>query len=202
MSDASKLGLREYVFIGILFAIPVAMFIFVFSPRSKASAKMYDDTSQMQTQLGEFRLVRDDAMINIKKDIAELEKAVEYMDKRIPQNPETEKTIGDLSRLAREHDLRTKNISALRPILPVAMKLNAAAEAKNKKKKEYEYRELVLKLEGDFNNFYSFLQAVESFPRIIHVGEMQLLKDEQEGKIEAKLKLRIFFRQDKKEKSS
>lgn len=202
MNNTSKLGPREYVFISILFIIPVAMFMFVFSPRSKASAKMHEDTLQKRKQLDEFRLVRDEAMSNINKDIAELEKTVAYLDKRVPQNSGTDKPIGELSRLAREHGLRRKKITALTSVLPRTTELKATAEVKNKKKKEYEYRELMVELEGDFKDFYSFLQAVESFPRIIHVERMRLFKTKQEGRIGAELKLRIFFRQDKKEKSS
>lgn len=198
MIETSKVGIREYVFIGMLFVIPVAMFMFVFAPRSKATAKMSDDTMQMQKQLDEFRLVRDGAMVNIKKDITVLERAAEYLDKRVPEHPGTEKTIGDISQLAREHDLRTKTIRAMTPIMPATAELKAGAQAANSKKKEYEFRELTVELEGSFKNFYSFLQAVEGFPRIIHVDRLQLLKADQEGYVEAKIKLRIFFRQDEK----
>ncbi len=202
MIDTSKLGIREYVFVGILFVIPVAMFMFVFLPRSKATATMGDDTLQMQKQLGEFRQVRDQAMVNIREDISELDKVVEHLDKRVPDNPGTEKTIGDISRLAREHGLRTKTIRAMTPILPATTELKVGAAAAKKKEKEYEYRELMIEMEGGFQNFYSFLQALESFPRIIHVDRLQLLKTEQEGYVEAKLKLQIFFRQDEKKEES
>lgn len=199
MKNLSKLGFREYVFVAIIFVIPVAMVMLVFSPRSKANAKMRDDTSQMRTQLVDFGLVRDGAMSSIKKDIAELEKATEYLDKRVPQEPETEKTLGELSALAEEHNLRRKKSSILTPLLPMTMKLKN--EATEKKKDEYGYRVLTIELEGGFNNFYSFLQAVEKFSRIIHVEQVDLQETEQEGWVEVILKLRIFFRQNEKEKS-
>ena len=198
----SKLGIREYVFVGMLVVIPMSMFMFVFLPRGKAIAQMSSDTKEMQKQLVEFRSVSDQAMVNIQQDITDLEKAVKYMDARVPMAPGTEKTIGDLSRLARKHELRTKKIRALTPIKPMTteLKLGAAAAAEPNKK-EYEFRELDLELEGEFKNFYSFLQAVEEFPRIIHVEQVQLNKTEPEGNVEAKLKLRIFFREEQKEEA-
>jgi len=76
MKTSSKFGPREYIFIGMLFVIPVVMSMCVLSPRSKANAQMRDDSAVKRRQLGEFTLIRERAMQQVNDNIVELEKAV------------------------------------------------------------------------------------------------------------------------------
>lgn len=199
MKPASRFGVREYVFVGMLFVIPVVMFMYVLAPRSKASAKTREDTAWKRKQLDELGLVRKQAMRNVKEDIIELEKVESHLRNRVPRIAAAEKAIGDLSQLARDNDLRAKKIRIIIPVNSATTVLKDAAGTKSKKK--YEHRELTIELEGRFTDFYSFLQALENFPRIIHVETMMLQKMEQEGCVEARLKLWIFFQREQKKES-
>jgi len=204
MKMSSKFGPREYVFIGILFVIPAVMSMCVLSPRSLANAQMRDDSAGKRKQLGEFTLIRERATQQVSDNIVELEKAVLHLQDRVPKLANIEKTIGDLSQMARDNGLRTKNIRALpaevqrKPAEPTAP---AAQKTAEKPKREYKHRVLTMEVKGTFPNFYSFLQAVENYPRIIHVDRVRLLKTEIQGYVKVKLRLWIFFQQDQEQKS-
>jgi len=203
MKTSSKFGPREYIFIGMLFVIPVVMSMCVLSPRSKANAQMRDDSAVKRRQLGEFTLIRERAMQQVNDNIVELEKAVLHLQDRVPKLANIEKTIGDLSQMARANSMRTKNIRAMPAEAqrkPVGPTLLTAQKNVRKPEKEYKHRDLTMEVKGTFPNFYSFLQAVENYPRIIHVDRVRLLKTETQGYVKAKLRLRIFFQQEQEQK--
>ena len=159
MSTTSKLGIREYVFCWHTLCdsgFHVHVCLCALAIRQALRCVMILRKCEISLPSSEVFLIG--AMINIKKDIAALEKAVTYLDNRVPQSPGTEKTIDDLSRLARKNGLRTKKIRALTPVMPITTELKLGAVVENKKKNEYEYREMMVELEGGFKKFL-FLPA-------------------------------------------
>ena len=57
---------------------------------------------------------------------------------------------------------------------------------------------VLIQIEGKFEGFYSFLQALEQQPRIMRIGLMNIrkTKDGPEGTVQVSFRMSVFFERD------
>ncbi len=180
-----KFGIREILVMVMFAAIPLAAWQLVFKPYNDRTADLRREISVKQEKLRKLnRLVG--SVGPLKKEIASLEKAIQFFQSKLPSKKEIDKVLRETWRLAEQNKLVTKSIRTI----------NHKGSAGNIYDCDLYAEQLILiNLQGDFKGFYSFLQALESQPRIMRISRMELKKepDAEEGYINASFDVSVFF---------
>jgi len=110
--------------------------------------------------------------------LEQLQKAVEFFESKLPSSSEIHKVLEQVTVIAQKNGLTPKTIKTL------AKKYNSG----------YIEQPLNMGLEGNFNDFYSFLLDLERLPRIIKIRMLTLKKQKGlEGQVDADFIVSIFF---------
>jgi type IV pilus assembly protein PilO len=113
--------------------------------------------------------------------IEELQKAIEFFEKKLPQEKEIDKILKEVWQIAEANSLQTKTVKTL----------------KSERSATYSEQPVMVTLCGDFNGFYSFMLQLEKLPRITRVTQMKLTKiNDHDGEMQAQMTLSIFFEPD------
>lgn len=181
-----KFGLREVTFLILLVAIPLGSWWFVFHPRE---VQVSEAKRQMQAKRVKLQALHraSTAMSDLEKDIEQYNQAIEYFHSKLPSEKDIDKVVREVWKLAEASNLKIKTIGTLksRNTVSIANPNGPFAE-----------QPIELELEGDFNQgLYSFLLALERTSRItrIHELDVEKLKNGDEGQVNARLVLSIFF---------
>lgn len=176
-----QFGIRELLFLGLLLAMPMASYFFVFQPRNEWKVQARAEIRQKQEKLAQL----DEAtanMFDIGGEIDRLSNAIEVYEQKLPAQREVEVILKEVWELAHKHSLTPKSVRT--------DKIVSTAH----------YAELPIKMVivGDFDGFYSFLLDLEKLPRITRMPTMKLKKiDREEGAMQADVVLTIFFEGDR-----
>jgi type IV pilus assembly protein PilO len=171
-----RFGFREFVFVLLLLAMPVAAYFFVFQPRNIEIAQAREEIRQKQMKLKQLEAATKD-IADLGDEIARLTQAIELFEQKLPEQREVEVVLGQVWELANKQQLTPKNIRTDRPV--------ATAQ----------YTELPIKMVivGSFDGFYKFLLEIEKLPRITRLTKLQLKKLDEGGEMQADVVLSIFF---------
>ncbi len=152
-----RFGIREFIFLIVLLAVPVASYIYVFQPRNEDIEQARTEVEIKQARLNQLAQVQSQ-IDDIGLEIARGEEAIEVIEEKLPSAGEVEVIVEQVWRLAEEHNLDVLSMESQRPV-PAAL-----------------YMELPLQytLEGDFDGFYEFLLQLENLPRITRIHNMEL----------------------------
>lgn len=185
-----KVGLREVVFAALLLGIPVGAWWFVFRPTNIHQAKMCEQIEAKQVKLRQLNQLTANVG-DLQKEIATLEKSIKFFESKLPEEKEIDKVLHQTWRLAEENHLVTKSIRTGTPTDSATALYASGSQA---------IQPIVIQLEGTFEGFYSFLQALERQPRIMRIGLMNIRKAETgpEGNIQVSFRMSVFFERDKK----
>jgi len=179
---------RQGVFALLLLGIVVGAWYFLFRPRDLEDRQMRLAIAAKQRQLQ--KLNRATATIgNLKEEIADLDKAIQFFQSKLPNEKEMDKVLEEVWRLAESNNLTTKGIYATRSNGPSPFVPAGATQIEQPIRMEFE---------GDFMGFYSFLLALEAQPRIMRIREIKIESenrgsDDNEGLVKASLMMSIFF---------
>jgi type IV pilus assembly protein PilO len=172
-----KFGIRELILVSAMIALLICSYFFVFA---KSNTKREALKTEIET--------RRQALTNLKqatsgvddlgKKIEELQQAISFFEKKLPQEKEVDKILKEVWQMAEANSLQTKTVKTL----------------KSERGPNYSEQPIQMNLAGDFNGFYAFLLQLEKLPRITRVSQMKLEKiNERDGEMAAQLTLSIFF---------
>jgi Tfp pilus assembly protein PilO len=183
----NHLGPREFIFLALLFVVPVGVYFLVFKPRSEARQAMIEDIQLKRSQLDELRLARGQATSNLSEDIAQLKHALKVARERQPALEGNARLLGAFKRLAEANQL----LSSLNnePPPPIAVEGPSAIQEK------YTIRRVKMNLTGGFMNFYTFLQQVEDQPRLTRIDNLSINREgrQRAGIVYANMVLTIYY---------
>jgi Tfp pilus assembly protein PilO len=180
-----KLGLREVVFAGVLLAVPIASYFFVFGPRNTQIAAAKAEIQKKETRLAELRKLT--AKIgDLDREIVNWEEALDRLDEKLPDEEGVDAILGQITEIANSNKLLVRSVRGDKP-QQVAMSW-----------------ELPLRttIEGSFDGFYQFLLDLESLPRITRIHQLQMDRLEpgrgddrpiEPGTMKAEFVLSIYF---------
>lgn len=180
-----RLGIREWIFIVLLFATPLGMWLMVFKPRKEADAAMLEEIQTKTQTLQQLDKARVSAEEKLNREIEGLQSAIDMVQSRVPQEADTDRILRGLTKLAQDHSLRKKHFEIGKNDGVIEIPDGYADES------------IKLRLEGTFENFYAFVQELERQPRIIRVNHLRVSRvrarpDEHCDRINAELDLQIF----------
>jgi type IV pilus assembly protein PilO len=178
-----KPGPREIAFALLLMAIPLGAWHFVFRPQNLRDQEL---RQQIQAKQEKLRAVNQASAIvgDLQKEIASLSGAIDLFQSKLPSDKEIDKVLQELWKIAETNQLTTKSVRML------------ARGNDNQLTSGTQHAEqpISMMLEGDFNGFYRFLQALESQPRIMRIRNLTVNRTAKaDGNIQASLVMSIFF---------
>lgn len=178
-----KLGLRELVFVLLLAAIPLGSWWFVFRPRNARTAGMLVQIEAKQAKLRQLNETIA-AIGDIQGEIGQLEKGIGFLQSKLPNEKEIDKVLQEVSRLAEANQLIAKSI-----------RTQDKAGASYASGTSHAEQSILMKLDGDFRGFYTFMIALENQPRIMRIKRLTLLKSDKgaEGVMQATFEMTVFF---------
>ena len=177
-------GPREIVFIVLLIAIPFGAWRYVIRPRNARSEQIHQAIGAKQDELDVLGCTKA-AIGDLKKDITELSEAMAFFQSKLPSENEIEKDLHSLWQLAKSNNLVTKGIRTRdRKKTGIASLASPHCD-----------QPLAMQLEGNFMDFYAFLQALEDQPRIMRVSDMKITEatNAPEGFIQAEFTMSVFL---------
>jgi len=188
-----KTGLREIVFMVMLLGIPVGAWWFVFRPANEHQADMCKQIEAKQEKLRHLNELTG-KVGDLEKEIASLERSIKFFESKLPAEKEIDKVLHQTWRLAEENHLVTKSIRSGKATENAAGLYATGEQA---------IQPIVIQLEGKFEGFYNFLQALERQPRIMRIGLMNIKKPETgpEGTVQVSFRMSVFFERDQNQKS-
>lgn len=172
-----KFGIRELILVSAMIALLICAQVFVFTKTRDKREKMKAEITTWRKEL--TTLDQKTAGIdNIGRKIEDLQKAISFFEKKLPQEREVDKILKEVWQMAEANSLQTKTVKTL----------------KSERGPNYSEQPIQMNLAGDFNGFYAFLLQLEKLPRITRVSQMKLEKiNERDGEMSAQMTLSIFF---------
>ncbi|QNN22440.1 type 4a pilus biogenesis protein PilO [Planctomycetales bacterium ZRK34] len=173
-----RFGLRELIFVMLLIGVLFASWQIVFKKDNQDIAQALEEKARMQRKLQELQLATRQ-IDDLGREIDKLTSAIDLFEAKLPAEKEIDVILKDIWQMADKHGLKSRSVKA----------------DKAKQNNRYSEAELSMIILGDFNSFYSFLLDLERLSRITCVREMSLgkLKKADEGQMEARFTLTIFF---------
>ena len=169
--------LRKIIFFLLLCGLVFAGYHFMIVPANKALVLSKQRVEANLGKLNEFEQATTAAK-DISKQLAQLQDAIAFFESKLPTTNEIYRVLKQVTVIAQKQGLKPKSIKTL------TRKHNSG----------YVEQPLSMKLEGDFEAFYSFLLELEKLPRIMKVRKLSLDKQKSdEGLIRADCIVSIFF---------
>lgn len=175
-----KFGIREFVLLLILVAVPLASWQLVFRPQNNVIAQAKAEIAHKREMLEKLQQATAQAadLEQANRDIAQSIQAIEA---RLPTNKEIAEVIRQVSDLAETAGLDAPIVEAKKPV----------------KAAMYMEQPLEMNLQGDFHGFYEFLLALEKLPRITKIPDFVIKRSDQtDGYMEAQFTLSIYFQEE------
>ena len=175
-----KFGIREISFVVVMLGLLGAIYFLVWDKAQTKIAAMERKTEDKVKALSDLEKATS-GVSDVDKKVAELEEAIKFFEKKLPQEREMDLILKEVWQMAEQNRLTTKTIRTMKSVRGAA----------------YSEQPIEMSLSGDFNGFYVFLQQLENMPRITRVTSMALSKiTDQDGSMQAKMTLSIFFEPD------
>jgi type IV pilus assembly protein PilO len=172
-----KLGVRELLFVCVIVGLLACTYLFVFKKSAARRADLKADIERKETALANLRQATA-GVEDLNKMVSDLGQAIEFFDSKLPQEREVDAILKEVWQLAEANKLTTKTIKTL----------------KAEQNANYNELPIQLALSGNFYGYYTFLQLLETLPRITRVTHMNLTKNnDRDGDMQAQMTLSIFF---------
>ncbi|HEV7300189.1 MAG TPA: type 4a pilus biogenesis protein PilO [Tepidisphaeraceae bacterium] len=172
-----RVGLREMLFFGAMFALLGCAYFLVFTKADTKRTALLAEVAVKQKALNDVQQSTS-GIADLGRKIAELQKAIQFFESKLPQEKEIDKILAETTNKAEENALQIRTVKTL----------------KTEKNAGYTEMPIAMTLVGDFNNYYQFLLELEKLPRLTRVSKMKLEKiNDQDGQMEAQMQLSIFF---------
>jgi len=172
-----RLGLRELLFLAVLFGIPLAAYQYVFQPRNEEINQAREEIARKRERLDQLTEATS-RIDDLGAAIEEQQEAITIVEAKLPSEQNVDEVLRQAWKIARRHDLTIRTV-----------------EPKNRVP-ALQYMELPIevKLAGNFDGFYEFLRDLEQLPRLTRIKEMRLKRlDDENGAMEASFVLSIYF---------
>lgn len=175
-------GIRGTLFMGVLLAMPVASYWYVFRPSNEQIGRAKKEIEQKELMLRKLEVATAQTE-DLERANEAMAEQIRLIESRLPTTKEVDVILEQVSTLAKESKLAIPKVKAQPPL----------------RSAQYMEQPLDMTVTGDFDDFYVFLQKVEKLSRITRILDLKLERSKDEdGIIEAEFTLSIFFKPDEK----
>ena len=172
-----KFGIREIAFVVVMVGLLGCIYFLVWDKAQTKIVSMERKTEEKVKALADLERATS-GVSDVDKKVGELEEAIKFFEKKLPQERDIDQILKEVWNMAETNQLTTKTIKTM----------------KSQRGPTYSEQPIEMTLSGNFSGFYEFLLKLERLPRLTRVSHLSLDKiSGQEGTMEAKLVLSIFF---------
>ncbi|MCC6659916.1 MAG: type 4a pilus biogenesis protein PilO [Phycisphaerales bacterium] len=172
-----RFGIREFILLGVLLALPLAAYWLVFRPQNAEIAQARQEIEHKRELLDKLKQTTAQNA-SLEKANEEIRSSITAIEARLPSNKEVDAVVRQVSDLAVQAGLDSPAIESDKPV-----------EASM-----YMEQPLKMKMTGNFNGFYDFLVKLEQLPRITRVPDLHLTRStDTDGFMKADFVLSIYF---------
>ncbi|MFI4871406.1 MAG: type 4a pilus biogenesis protein PilO [Phycisphaerales bacterium JB061] len=172
-----RFGIREFVLLGILLAMPLSSYWLVFRPQNQEIEQAEREIEHKRAMLEKLQVAtsRNDTLEGANEEIRQ---GIAAIEERLPTGKEIDTIVREVSRLAIESGLEQPGMTSGTPI----------------RGSLYWEQPIDMTLKGEFDGFYEFLLALEQMPRITRIPDMEIIRSrDRDGHLEAEFTLSIYF---------
>lgn len=175
------MGIRQFIFIVVLLAVPLASYFMVFKPQNEEIAKARSEIDYKQGILEKLRAATSKTS-DLEQANAQIKQSIEAIESRLPSTKEIDTVLREVSVIAGKSGLKVPVFKKNDKKLPPG---GLALE-----------QPLDVEITGDFDGFYRFLQDLERIPRITKIQDMKLTRIEDgDGNIKAAFTLTVYYQE-------
>lgn len=172
-----RFGLREFLLLGVLLALPLSSYWLVFRPQNAEIAQARREIEHKRQMLDKLRQTTAHNE-NLERANEEIKASIGAIEARLPSNKEVDAVVRQVSDLAVESGLAAPAIESDKPV-----------EASM-----FMEQPLKMKITGNFTGFYEFLMRLEQLPRITRIPDLRLTRaNDADGHMKAEFTLSIYF---------
>lgn len=180
------MGIRQFLFLIVLLAVPLASYFMVFKPQNAEIARAKAEIEMKQTMLDKLRAATAQTA-DLEQANAEIRKSIDAIEGKLPSNKELDTVLREVAVISEKCGLR----------VPKFKKTDKNAGTAGVAKEQ----PLELEITGDFDGFYRFLQDLERIPRITKIPDFKVTrsdekkegKSDSDGDIKASFTLTVFY---------
>ena len=172
-----RFGIREFVLLAILLAMPLSSYWLVFRPQNQEIEQAEREIEHKRAMLEKLQVAtsRSDTLEGANEEIRQ---GIQAIEARLPSGKEIGSIVREVSRLAVQSGLDQPGMTSGTPI----------------RGSLYWEQPINMTLKGDFDGFYEFLLALEQMPRITRIPDMEIIRSrDRDGHLEAEFTLSIYF---------
>lgn len=186
-----RFGIREFIFLLVLLAVPALSMLYVFKPRNADINQAKQEVAIKKAQLSKL----DEVSARIEDLGLAIEKgrdSIEKIERKLPSQQGVDEILQQVWEIAASSGLVVKSFKSEKPI--------AAAL--------YMEQPLSINMEGQFDGFYQFLLELENLPRITRMRDLTLARqqgrssDDSLPEMKAEFTLSIYYEPDAQKSAS
>ncbi len=175
-----KLGPQIIIIFLLLLGIPLGAWKLVFVPANAMDQEVRAAIEERQERLRDLNHANI-KITKLEREIESLNQTIEVFQSRMPSEKEIDKVLHEVWQSAESCSMVTRSIRTM--------------QRQNENVGPFAEQPIAVQLEGDFEGFYSFLQAIEQQSRIMKIATMSIEKNEgcDEGAIRATMVMTVYF---------
>lgn len=152
-----RFGVREFIFILVLMAVPVASFFLVFKPQNERINLARQEIHVKQSRMDRLAAITD-RLEDLDLAIANGRESIELIEQKLPDEEGVDDILQRVWQIAKRNRQTVKSVKSKKK-LPAVL-----------------YMELPLEMvmEGDFDGFYQFLLELENLQRITRIHDLDI----------------------------
>ncbi len=173
-----KFGIREFVFVIVLLAMPISSYWFVFRPQNDEIEAAKKEISHKEATLNQLA-VATAQIEDLQRENDELSAAIGEAESRLPSTKEVEVILEQVADLAKASRLSMSRVKTGKP--------ESAAS--------YMAQPIEMSVSGNHDDFYDkFLREIEKLERTMRMLDLKIERNDREnGTMRATFTLAIYF---------
>ena len=173
-----QFGPRTLIFFILLLAMPAVAYWCMFKPLNEQKATALEEIKDKRKQLNDLAKATAGEK-NLAAQIEKLRQAVEFLERKLPQEKEMDKVLRETTALAEKNGLNTKSFRLLKVVTGPG----------------YSEQPIKMVITGPMaKGFYPFICDLEGLKRLTKIGEMKIDADDKNpGMVSVEMTLTIYF---------
>lgn len=173
----ARCGKTQWILGGATAALVLGFVLLSYYPQNSRLGRLYGKIVSSRQELSANQ-TRVTTLPAVALEVDRLRVSLEHFDRRLPRQPELADFLRNVNQLSQQASLR---------------KMNVAQEAPHRLEL-FSEQPILMQFDGDFTQVWSFLQQIETLPRLTRVRSLHLKSvDSKLGTVEVQLALNIYF---------
>lgn len=170
--------LRQFMFCGVLLALPVSSYFVVFRPVNDKITQGIKEIEHKESLLEKLREATSKTS-DLERENLEIRQAIDTQQAKLPTSKEMDTVLRQVSGIASKKNLRVPQFKKSDQTAPAGIAIE---------------QPLDIEITGDHDGFYEFLRDLERLPRITRITDLQVSRsDKINGEIRAKFVLSVYY---------